>query len=111
MFSRCGVGDVGGEFEVEFAAGFVEVIGPAELVIARLDDAVTDAGGWCGDVKIFGGEVGQERGLKGDGDRGFRCEPFGIGVRRLGDATCGEAAAAAGANDEEDRKPKTHPAK
>ena len=97
--------------EVKFAAGFVEVIGPAELVIAGLDDAIANAGRWCGDLEVFGGEIGEERGLERDRDGCFGCEPFGIGVRRLSDAAGGKASATAGADDEEERKPKTHSAK
>ena len=61
-------------------------------------------------MEVFGGEVRYECWLECEGDGSLGCEPFWIGVWRLSDAIGGEAAAAAGANDEEDQRPKRHSA-
>ena len=58
--SRLGV-NASTELKVELAASFVEVIGPAEMIIGGLDDPVTDAGWWGGDVEILAGEVVKQR--------------------------------------------------
>ena len=46
LIRSCRLGDLGSELEIECAANFVDVIGPAEVVFAWLNDSVADAGWW-----------------------------------------------------------------
>ena len=98
------VGALRGKSEDEFAASFVQTVGPAKIVITGLNDAVANFSGWFGDADVAIGERRQNVLIKGERNRRFGGEPLGIAVGSLGDTARSKVAATADANHHQKQK-------
>lgn len=98
------VGAVRGKSEVEFAASFVQAIGPAEIVITGLNDPVANFGGRFGDADVAVSERRQNVPVEGERDGSLWSEPLRIAVWCLGDTAGGKVAATAKENHDQKQK-------